>query len=413
MSKQSSVKGYDKTFRPTRLEDLVLSKENLALLKSLIKNFKKDGKLPSTVGLFGESGRGKTTIARILGIYLNCETYDACGKCKACKINIGGRGIVSSPSYKEFNSADVGIEQAKAIETQSNYQPSAGSRLRIMFLDEIHKIKSKPAMDSLLKSLEEPPENTMWIIATNFPDSIPNHKAVMGRCWKMFIGEPKASEVAVLLQNISNKVDKKAFKCITTEQYESIATGSSLQVRDAVKALEMVHDLIMDAGKKPSDKAIEDIISTCAGGAGAIDPQIEELASKLVAGIYCSNGGAVWSAIASTQDHYKLIQQSMFMNKFLMGMTLNPSGRGKGLIYAPCNKNMWSMLKGKGIDPVTIAKVHNVLIQASGDSIAGGVSSMDRLLARLVAAIDLEAMDSDDTISTGGSEKKKKKKKKS
>lgn len=144
-------------YRPTKFEDMIGNKSAIESLKSIF-NRKKE-KIPHSFLVFGETGTGKTTIARIIKEKLGCSNLD----------------------YQEINAADKnsrGIESISEKAKMAKYKPLMGN-VKVITIDESHQI-TKDGMNSLLKVLEEPPSHLYFILCTTEPDKI--IKAIRTRC---------------------------------------------------------------------------------------------------------------------------------------------------------------------------------------------------------------------------------------
>jgi DNA polymerase-3 subunit gamma/tau len=121
---------------------------------------------------------GKTTLARILAKCLNCETGvtpEPCGECSACKQIDAGRFV----DLLELDAAsNTGVDNMREVLDNAQYAPTVG-RYKVYIIDEVHML-SKPAFNSMLKTLEEPPEHVKFILATTDPQKIP--VTVLSRC---------------------------------------------------------------------------------------------------------------------------------------------------------------------------------------------------------------------------------------
>ena len=137
------------------------------------------GRLHHAYLLTGTRGVGKTTIARILAKSLNCLTHGVtatpCGTCAACMDIDAGRFV----DLLELDAAsNTGIDNMREILDNARYAPTVG-RYKVYLIDEVHML-SKAAFNSMLKTLEEPPEHVKFVLATTDPQKIP--VTVLSRC---------------------------------------------------------------------------------------------------------------------------------------------------------------------------------------------------------------------------------------
>ncbi|MET0344952.1 MAG: DNA polymerase III subunit gamma/tau, partial [Casimicrobiaceae bacterium] len=136
------------------------------------------GRLHHAYLLTGTRGVGKTTIARILAKSLNCVTGvtpTPCGICAACTEIDAGRFV----DLLELDAAsNTGIDNMREILDNARYAPTVG-RYKVYLIDEVHML-SKAAFNSMLKTLEEPPEHVKFVLATTDPQKIP--VTVLSRC---------------------------------------------------------------------------------------------------------------------------------------------------------------------------------------------------------------------------------------
>ncbi len=136
------------------------------------------GRLHHAYLLSGTRGVGKTTIARILAKSLNCErgvSATPCGVCGACVDIDSGRFV----DLLELDAAsNTGVDNMRDILDNARYAATAG-RYKVYLIDEVHML-SKGAFNSMLKTLEEPPEHVKFVLATTDPQKIPI--TVLSRC---------------------------------------------------------------------------------------------------------------------------------------------------------------------------------------------------------------------------------------
>ena len=142
----------------------------------------------------GHRGIGKTTIARILAMALNCRTevgsterptHEPCLKCVSCReISSGGGAEAGELATHSFDFIEIdaasnrGIDDVRSIRAQASVQP-ARDKYKIFLLDEAHQI-TDAAFNAILKTLEEPPEWTIFMMATTEPENIP--QTIRSRC---------------------------------------------------------------------------------------------------------------------------------------------------------------------------------------------------------------------------------------
>jgi DNA polymerase III subunit gamma/tau len=143
-----------------------------------LSNALTQGRLHHAYLLTGTRGVGKTTLARILAKCLNCETgvtSTPCGTCSACSQIDAGRFV----DLLELDAAsNTGVDNMREVLDNAQYAPTVG-RYKVYIIDEVHML-SKPAFNSMLKTLEEPPAHVKFILATTDPQKIP--VTVLSRC---------------------------------------------------------------------------------------------------------------------------------------------------------------------------------------------------------------------------------------
>lgn len=162
-------------YRPKDFEEIAGQKEIVKTLKASLRN----GKTSHAYLFTGPRGVGKTTIARLIAKGVNClkngVTDEPCNECENClSINDG-----SFMDMIEIDAAsNRGIDEIRQLKEKINYQPVKG-RKKIYIIDEVHML-TKEAFNALLKTLEEPPEHVIFILATTEADKI--LPTIISRC---------------------------------------------------------------------------------------------------------------------------------------------------------------------------------------------------------------------------------------
>ena len=215
-------------YRPKNFNDLI----GQDIVAQTISNSIKLNKIPNAYLFTGIRGIGKTTIARIVAKSLNCKNgFDdnLCSKniCENCE------DIVNSNHIDVFEldaASRSSVENTKELIEFSRYPPTS-SKYKIYILDECHML-SKQAWNSLLKTLEEPPEYLKFIFATTEIKKVPI--TIISRCQRFDLARVKSSELFTYIKKIKEKEDGK----ISDDALKLIVKISEGSVRDALSLLD-------------------------------------------------------------------------------------------------------------------------------------------------------------------------------
>jgi len=184
-------------YRPQTFEELIGQPHITKTLQNAIRM----NKLYPALIFSGMKGVGKTSAARILAKAMNCETGPApepCNKCSICtEINED-----KSPDYIEIDGAsNNGIEEVRSLREKIKYNPFK-NRFRMIVIDEVHML-SNSAWNALLKTIEEPPEHTYFIMATTDFHKIPS--TIVSRCQHFEFKRIPVEIITSVLENIAVK----------------------------------------------------------------------------------------------------------------------------------------------------------------------------------------------------------------
>ncbi len=216
-------------YRPRKFSQLIGQEEIKEILISELKN-----KKISHAYLFaGMRGCGKTTTARILSKALNClepeDSYEPCQKCDNCRAIDSG----SFPDVIEMDAAsNRGIDEIRSIKEGVNFIPAVG-KYKVYIIDEVHML-TQQAFNALLKTLEEPPEHTVFILATTEINKVP--QTIISRCQVLSFKPHTMKDVVFNLKHIS---DSEGFS-YEDEALQLIAKKGEGSMRDSIGILEQV-----------------------------------------------------------------------------------------------------------------------------------------------------------------------------
>ena len=180
----------------------------------------------------GSRGTGKTSMAKILAACLNCErgpTIEPCGVCDSC-VSIAS---ASSLDVIEMDAASSNsVDDIRALRDSVAYAPVSG-RQKIYILDEAHML-STAAWNAFLKTLEEPPPNTVFVLATTEPQKV--LATVVDRCHRFDFQRPTAEQIATVIARTASAESIT----IGPEAVAVLARHASGSFRDALGTLEQL-----------------------------------------------------------------------------------------------------------------------------------------------------------------------------
>lgn len=234
-------------YRPKDFSEIAGESDIVKTLKNSLDN----DRISHAYLFSGPRGVGKTTSARLIAKGVNCLkngiSSSPCNECENCREIDNGSFI----DLIEIDAAsNRGIDEIRELKDKINYQPSKG-RKKIYIIDEVHML-TKEAFNALLKTLEEPPEHVIFILATTEPDKI--LPTIISRCQRYDFKSLTYTEVKDKLSEICRgenvEIDEGSLGLI----YES--SGGSM--RDAISILERV--IITYLGEKIDEDKCSKVI---------------------------------------------------------------------------------------------------------------------------------------------------------
>jgi len=186
-------------YRPQKFSDVIGQEHVTRTLKNAIEQ----ERIAHGYIFSGHRGIGKTTVARILAMALNCRSSqkpvsEPCGVCDSCTEIRGGNAV----DVIEIDAAtNRGIDEIRELREATRYRP-ARDRFKIYILDEAHQI-TDAAFNALLKTLEEPPGHVIFMLATTQPEDIP--QTIRSRCQHFSFRAVKFEDILGQLRDIAKQ----------------------------------------------------------------------------------------------------------------------------------------------------------------------------------------------------------------
>ena len=260
----------------------------VAAVRSM-SNALKSGKIPHALLFIGDRGMGKTTMARLIAARVNCEnptegSPEPCGVCASCQ------GILSGRNNMVVQEIDCGttnkVDDIKELVNFSEY--SSGDQMRIFILDEFHHVTVQ-AKTALLKSIEEPNSNVMWILCTTELHKVP--ETIQSRCVVLRVSPVDYTTMKnYLVYIVEGLIERR--ECEFTEfDEDALGTIADLSDGSVRQALSLLEQVVAYGGERLSSAIVQMVsgrpsVSRLADFVKAIVEGNLQLADKVIREVY-------------------------------------------------------------------------------------------------------------------------------
>ena len=228
-------------YRPQKFSEVIGQEHVTRTLQNAIEQ----GRSAHGYIFSGHRGIGKTTVARILAMALNCRSKDKpvaepCGVCESCTEIRAGNAV----DVIEIDAAtNRGIDEIRELREAARYRP-ARDRFKIYILDEAHQI-TDAAFNALLKTLEEPPDHIVFMLATTQPEDIP--QTIRSRCQHFSFRAVKFDDIVGQLRDLVGREKIEA----DDDALALLAEAGDGSMRDALSILDQA--IASSSGKLTAD----------------------------------------------------------------------------------------------------------------------------------------------------------------
>lgn len=240
-------------YRPQRFAEVIGQEHVTRTLKNAIEQ----GRIAHGYIFSGHRGIGKTTVARILAMALNCRSAEQpvsepCGVCDSCVEIRAGNAV----DVIEIDAAtNRGIDEIRELREAARYRP-ARDRFKIYILDEAHQI-TDAAFNALLKTLEEPPGHVVFMLATTQPEDIP--QTIRSRCQHFSFRAVKFGQIVDQLKDLCGRESISA----EDEALALLAEAGDGSMRDALSLLDQA---IASSEGKLTAESVRQLIGVASSG---------------------------------------------------------------------------------------------------------------------------------------------------
>ena len=296
----------------------------------------------------GARGVGKTTTARILAKALNCRqgpTVNPCNDCASCREVTSGQSI----DVLEIDAAsNRGIDEIRELRESVRYR-AARDRYKVFIIDEVHMLTTE-AFNALLKTLEEPPEHVVFILATTELHKVPG--TILSRCQHFNFRAISTRKIFERLALIAGEEQVR----IEEQALSAIARASEGSLRDGESLLDQAISL---CGKEVQEEQVRDLL-------GVVPQQLlENVADAVIARDAKRVLALVDQVLASGRNPQQLVRE--LMGHFRNLLMVKIAGKDSQLVSAPSEELARLQTVSAQLSEEDVTRFFQILVATDGD----------------------------------------------
>ncbi|MGH9325709.1 MAG: DNA polymerase III subunit gamma/tau [Terriglobia bacterium] len=318
------------------------------LVSETLKNAIRANRVAHAYIFSGARGVGKTTMARILAKALNCAqgpTITPCGTCDSCREIATG----SSVDVLEIDAAsNRGIDEIRELREHVRYLPSR-DRFKVFIIDEVHMLTTE-AFNALLKTLEEPPERTLFILATTEAHKLP--ATIQSRCQHFAFRLLEYPEILRRLKEICG------FEGVTAEEgaLGAVALAAEGSLRDALSLLD---EVIAASGERVEESRVRQLLGVVPA----------KLLSDIVTAIQAGDARVALEQVQQlAAEGYDFISFTGELTRYVRNLMIARScGASSPLLQIPEDERAGLARLAEGFGEEELTRFFQVMLRAQGE----------------------------------------------